>query len=79
MKNALRTLLMLPSWFLIAAVRAYQICLSPLFGPMCRYTPTCSNYFIQSVKKYGAIRGAVKGFWRICRCHPWGGKGYDPP
>ena len=79
MKNALRTLLLIPSWLLIAGVRVYQICISPLFGPMCRYTPTCSNYFIQAVQKYGAFRGSIKGVLRICRCHPWGGKGYDPP
>ena len=79
MKRLLRMFLMLPSWLLIGGVRMYQICLSPLFGPMCRFTPTCSNYFIQSVRKYGALRGTVKGVWRICRCHPWGGKGYDPP
>jgi putative membrane protein insertion efficiency factor len=64
---------------LIALVRMYQICLSPMFGPMCRYTPTCSAYFIQAVEKYGAVRGSLKGLWRICRCHPFCKGGHDPP
>ena len=69
----------LPASVLIALVRMYQICLSPLFGPMCRYTPTCSSYFIQAVEKYGALRGSLKGLWRICRCHPFCKGGHDPP
>ncbi|MCL4131790.1 UNVERIFIED_CONTAM: hypothetical protein GTU68_018359 [Idotea baltica] len=46
---------------------------------MCRYTPTCSRYFIESVQKYGAVKGSFKGLIRICRCHPWGSSGHDPP
>jgi len=69
----------LPSWVLIGMVRLYQVTLSPLVGRHCRFHPTCSNYFIQAVAKYGAIRGAVRGVLRICRCHPWKPGGYDPP
>jgi putative membrane protein insertion efficiency factor len=69
----------LPAAVLIALVRMYQICISPMFGPMCRYTPTCSSYFIQAVEKYGAVRGSLKGLWRICRCHPFCKGGHDPP
>ena len=69
----------LPSLALIGLVRLYQIFLSPIFGRSCRFQPTCSNYFIEAVRKYGAIVGAWKGLRRICRCHPWGGSGYDPP
>ncbi len=69
----------LPSWILIGLVRLYQIFLSPIFGRSCRFTPTCSHYFIGAVKKYGALRGSLKGLWRICRCNPFSPGGYDPP
>ena len=69
----------IPSWLLIAAVRCYQLGISPFIGPRCRFQPTCSQYFIEAVRKYGAIRGSWRGLCRIGRCHPWGGSGYDPP
>ena len=69
----------LPGLGLIGLVRLYQVTLSPLIGRQCRFHPTCSNYFIEAVKKYGAIRGAARGILRICRCHPWHPGGYDPP
>lgn len=72
-------LVRIPSWILIGLVRIYQWTLSPIMGRDCRFQPTCSHYFIGAVNKYGAVRGALKGIWRICRCHPWGGSGYDPP
>lgn len=72
-------LVQLPRWILIGVVRAYQILVSPLLGNNCRFTPSCSRYFIAAVKKHGAIRGSLKGVWRICRCHPWHPGGYDPP
>jgi putative membrane protein insertion efficiency factor len=68
-----------PSWLLIAAVRCYQLGISPFIGERCRFQPTCSQYFIEAVQKYGAIRGSWRGLCRIGRCHPWGGSGYDPP
>ena len=67
------------SAFLVAGVRCYQYGLRPLLPPLCRFEPSCSEYFIQAVEKYGPLRGACKGAWRICRCNPWGGCGYDPP
>ena len=70
---------MLPGLAMIALVRCYQYGISPWFPARCRYEPTCSQYFIEAVRKYGAVRGAWRGAWRICRCHPWGGSGYDPP
>jgi putative membrane protein insertion efficiency factor len=73
------TLVGLPGWLMILAVRCYQFTLSPLLGRHCRFTPTCSEYFIGAVKKYGAISGAVRGILRICRCHPFHPGGYDPP
>jgi uncharacterized protein len=68
-----------PAWLLIALVCAYRWTLSPLVGRHCRFEPTCSVYFIESVRKYGALRGAFRGVKRICRCHPWNPGGYDPP
>jgi len=63
---------------LILIVRLYQVALSPFLGRQCRFEPTCSNYFIQAVRRFGALRGGLKGIWRILRCNPWGGSGYDP-
>ncbi|MEY4565803.1 MAG: putative rane protein insertion efficiency factor [Planctomycetota bacterium] len=64
---------------MIFAVRFYQRCISPLLGKNCRYEPTCSQYFILAVQKYGPLRGAWRGFCRILRCHPFRPGGYDPP
>jgi putative membrane protein insertion efficiency factor len=64
---------------LIAFVRFYQIVLRPILPSVCRFTPSCSEYFILAVRKYGPVRGACKGVGRICRCHPWHPGGYDPP
>lgn len=69
----------LPARGLIGIVRLYQITLSPLLGANCRFVPSCSEYFIQAVKKYGAVSGSVRGVLRICRCHPFHPGGYDPP
>lgn len=66
------------SWPLIAFVRFYQICLSPLKPPCCRFTPTCSQYAIEALRKHGPIKGLLLAIWRILRCNPWGGSGYDP-
>lgn len=63
---------------LILVVRLYQLTLSPFLGRQCRFQPTCSQYFIQAVRRHGAVRGSLKGIWRILRCNPWGGSGYDP-
>ena len=83
MKPLLRTagmlLLGLPAQILIGLARLYQATLSHLIGWHCRFQPTCSQYFIESIKKYGAVRGAARGLWRICRCNPWTPGGYDPP
>ena len=68
-----------PSAILIFAVRVYQVTLGIFLGGHCRFTPSCSNYFIQAVQKYGPARGAWRGIRRICRCHPFHPGGYDPP
>jgi uncharacterized protein len=69
----------LPARGLVAAVRLYQIVLGPWLGGHCRYQPTCSNYMIQAVHKYGFWRGGWRGVCRIARCHPLHAGGYDPP
>lgn len=79
MKSVWRIILRLTAWTLIGLVRVYQYTLSPLVGRQCRFYPSCSNYFIEAVQKYGAVRGALKGIWRICRCNPWTPGGFDPP
>ncbi len=70
MKKIFVTILLIPVYF-------YQRAISPLLPASCRYTPTCSQYAVEVIKKYG-----LKGVWlaikRIARCHPWGGHGYDP-
>jgi putative membrane protein insertion efficiency factor len=63
---------------LVFAVRVYQRLLSPLKPASCRYLPTCSEYAAQAITRYGAIKGGWLTTKRICRCHPWGGHGYDP-
>ena len=64
--------------FLIIMVRAYQLGISPYIGAHCRYTPTCSAYFIEAVEKYGALKGGFLAVKRILRCHPFHKGGYDP-
>ena len=75
----IRLIFGLPGRAAIALVRVYQRLLSPLIGPVCRFEPSCSNYFIQAVQKYGLIVGGWKGVWRILRCNPWFRGGHDPP
>ena len=64
---------------LIALVKLYQLCISPFTPPSCRFTPTCSQYAIEAIEKYGAIKGGWLAFKRICRCNPFSKRGpYDP-
>ncbi len=62
----------------IKFIKAYQYGISPILGPSCRYTPTCSEYSINAIEKYGIFKGSWLGLKRISRCHPWGGSGHDP-
>ena len=66
------------SWPFIALIRLYQLIISPWLGSRCRYTPTCSAYGIQALRKYGPIKGLWLTGKRILRCNPWGGHGPDP-
>jgi len=63
---------------IILLVKIYQGAISPLLPNSCRYTPTCSQYMIEALKKYGLVYGFWLGVKRILRCHPWGGHGHDP-
>jgi putative membrane protein insertion efficiency factor len=63
---------------LVLPIRFYQLFLSPLLGPSCRFTPTCSEYGRQALLKHGPFKGLILAIWRILRCNPWGGSGYDP-
>ena len=62
----------------ILLIKLYQLLVSPLFPSSCRYTPTCSHYTLEALKKYGLFKGGWLSIKRISRCHPWGGSGYDP-
>jgi putative membrane protein insertion efficiency factor len=66
------------SLIFIIPIKIYQILISPMLGPSCRFTPTCSQYTIEAIQKYGPLKGVWLGFRRILRCHPWGGCGHDP-
>ncbi|NNK90615.1 MAG: membrane protein insertion efficiency factor YidD [Saprospiraceae bacterium] len=71
LKNPLRYIIILP-------VRLYQVLISPILGPTCRYKPTCSHYMLQAIEEWGLFKGFFLGIKRILRCHPWGSSGYDP-
>ena len=66
------------SFLLIVLVKFYQKAVSPLFPASCRYTPTCSSYCLQAIRKHGPFKGGYLCLKRILSCHPWGGHGYDP-
>ena len=63
---------------LVAPIRFYRAFISPLTPPSCRFTPPCSQYAIEALRKHGPFRGLALAVWRILRCNPWGGSGYDP-
>jgi uncharacterized protein len=65
----------LVAWVLI---RLYQLVISPLVGPACRFAPSCSQYALEAVVRYGMMKGTALAMRRFLRCHPWGGGGFDP-
>ena len=79
MDRLVRHLRRFAGFVLILPVRFYQIAIGPLFPKVCKFEPSCSEYFIQAVHKYGPLRGGCRGVWRVCRCNPWNHGGYDPP
>jgi len=64
--------------FFVGLIRGYQKHLSPRSAPSCRFIPTCSNYAITAIERFGVVRGGLLALWRILRCNPWGKCGYDP-
>jgi hypothetical protein len=62
----------------VALIKGYQKIISPLFPPSCRFYPTCSEYAVQSITKYGVFKGGIKSVWRILRCNPFNKGGIDP-
>ncbi|AFD07611.1 membrane protein insertion efficiency factor YidD [Solitalea canadensis] len=66
------------NYIFIALIRFYQYAISPLLGQNCRFTPTCSQYGVDAIKKHGPWKGGWLTIKRISRCHPWGGHGHDP-
>ena len=66
------------SFLLIVFIQLYRLFISPLFGPSCRYAPSCSAYAIEALRKHGPVRGLWLTLRRLARCHPWGSSGYDP-
>lgn len=81
MNRVLRTLARVPSLLLVLLVRAYQLLVSPLLGPRCRFYPSCSAYAVEALKVHGALRGTWLAVRRVGRCHPWNPGGVDtvPP
>jgi uncharacterized protein len=76
MKRIMRELIV---FVVLLPVRLYQAVISPLMPKVCRFYPSCSEYFVLAVHKYGPVRGVCKGVWRVCRCNPLSQGGYDPP
>lgn len=77
-KTVLSKVIALPSKILMLLIKLYRIGISPLLPPSCRFIPTCSEYGLQAVKKFGFFRGGYLTCRRILRCRPGGGRGYDP-
>src|SRR4026209_1041697 len=74
----MKTFLRILSLPFIAVIKLYQWIISPVLGPKCRFTPSCSHYAAEALKKHGVFKGLWLAVKRISRCHPWGGSGYDP-
>lgn len=66
------------AWLFLLLIRIYQLVISPLLGSNCRFTPTCSQYGVEAIKKYGPFKGGWLTLKRIGRCNPWGKHGHDP-
>ena len=66
------------NFLLKALIYFYRYAISPWLGPRCRFLPTCSEYALDALKRYGPYKGSILAVKRLCRCHPWGGHGFDP-
>jgi len=72
-----RGVLRLPQYAVMGLIKVYQLVVSPLVGPSCKYYPTCSSYGLQAVRTHGAVVGSVMAAWRVLRCNPWSNGGVD--
>ncbi|MDM4762348.1 membrane protein insertion efficiency factor YidD [Galbitalea sp. SE-J8] len=74
-------LVLAPRNLCVAVLRVYRAVISPLYGDVCRYYPSCSHYALQAIQTHGVVKGVALGGWRIARCHPWAAGGVDdvPP
>jgi hypothetical protein len=77
--NLARSLLRLPSLLAIGLIRVYQLLISPMLGPTCRFAPSCSHYACACLRDHGMLRGSALTLRRLSRCHPWHPGGFDPP
>lgn len=77
MNAALGFVLLLPRNACVVILRAYRTVISPLYGDVCRYYPSCSRYALEAIQQHGVIKGVGLGVWRIVRCHPWAKGGVD--
>ena len=77
-KQIYKAIIILITFPFIIVIKIYQILISPLFPSSCRYLPTCSQYSLEALRKYGLFKGGWLGIKRISKCHPWGGSGHDP-
>jgi uncharacterized protein len=74
----MKSLLQILSYPLIFLIKIYQLIISPWLGPKCRFTPSCSVYAVEALKKYGLLKGGWMAIRRFSSCHPWGRHGHDP-
>ena len=77
-RHILQLLKKILSWPFIMLIRFYQVCISPHKPASCRFTPTCSQYGLEAFRRHGPFKGLILTVWRVLRCNPWGGSGYDP-
>lgn len=76
-KKAAIFVALLPRNCAVVVLRVYRAVISPLYGDVCRYYPSCSRYTLEAIQEYGVLRGTALGAWRILRCHPWAKGGVD--
>lgn len=78
MNKLLKIIGLILSFILIIPIKLYKYLISPILPNACRYTPTCSEYAVEALKKHGPFKGLYLAIKRILSCNPWGGSGYDP-
>ena len=76
-RSVARGITRLPGLALVGLIRGYQLVISPMTGPTCKYYPSCSHYGLEAVRRHGAVKGVALASWRILRCNPWSNGGVD--